>query len=117
MSNSKIIKKSGFDKNSGFIFYRLQNSNNEELKESIINNISVNGLSFKTPEPITPGVILECEIYKPRGDKKDIIVSICAQAKVVNVKKIGYSDEFANNRYRVELKFLKKIHSFSPGIN
>ncbi len=106
MSNSKMVNKSGFDKHSGFLSYRLQNSNNEELKESIINNISVNELSFETPESVSRGNILECEIYQRRSYQKDIIVPIVTIAKVIRINKIGNNrGESGSNRYRVELKF------------
>lgn len=95
------------DKNRGFVFYRLVNRNTEEIKESIIDDISVKGITFSTPQPINPRAILECEIYRPIGYRKNVISSFFVLAKVVWMKEIDNSGEFGSNKYRVGLRFIK----------
>jgi len=93
------------DRNSSFVFY-LQKGSTQEIKESIINNISVNGFSFDTLEPINPGVNLECEIYQPLYCQKNIIVPISLLAKVIWTRKIE-KENFVEgeNKYRIEVEF------------
>ena len=116
VSNSKTIDKyKGVERKRyphlgakrGFIFYRSQNKNPAEIKESLINDITANKLSFDTPDLVKSGVNLECEIYQPLDQRRNIIVPISILAKVVWSREIANSDDFGSNKYSIVLRFIK----------
>lgn len=101
-------KHTRLDKNRGIVFYRLQGRNNERMLESFINNISVNGLSFGTFEPIKAGDNLECEIYQLIDCQKNIIISICVFTKVIWVnRKEKISKARGGDKYQIGAEFVE----------
>ncbi len=111
MRCSKKIKESNVrraNQSICIVFYRLQNTDADEMKESFVRDIKGNRLIFVTQEPIDPNTELECEIYQQSNIQTRIIIPSLVSAKVVRMEKINNDSDPEGNRCRVEARLIKR---------